>query len=44
VQQVIRSNPGGQSGRQTKWLNIVLDINGVLCQCVEKSTAKKQPR
>ena len=24
-----------------KWLNIVLDLNGVLCQCVERSSASR---
>ena len=25
----------------SKWLNIVLDLNGVLCQCVERSSASR---
>ncbi len=25
-----------------KWLNIVLDLNGILCHCVERSTARRQ--
>ncbi len=25
-----------------KWLNVVLDLNGILCHCVDKSTAKRQ--
>ena len=44
MQQVHRSIPGSQCERQPKWLNIMLNINGVLCQCMEKSTTKKQPR
>ena len=28
----------------SKWLNIVLDLNGVLCQCVERSTASRHRR
>ena len=27
-----------------KWLNIVLDLNGVLCQCVERSSARRHGR
>jgi hypothetical protein len=26
-----------------KWLNIVLDINGILCHCMEKKTTNKMP-
>jgi hypothetical protein len=26
-----------------KWLNIVLDINGILCHCVEQATTKRMP-
>ncbi len=25
-----------------KWLNIVLDLNGILCHCVERSAARRQ--
>ena len=25
-----------------KWLNIVLDLNGVLCQCVERSATSRR--
>ena len=28
----------------SKWLNIVLDLNGVLCQCVERSSARRLGR
>ena len=28
----------------SKWLNIVLDLNGVLCQCVERSSARRHER
>ena len=28
----------------SKWLNIVLDLNGVLCQCVERSSARRHGR
>ena len=28
----------------SKWLNIVLDLNGVLCQCVERSSARRHRR
>ena len=28
----------------SKWLNIVLDLNGVLCQCVERSSASQHGR
>ena len=28
----------------SKWLNIVLDLNGVLCQCVERSLARQHGR
>ena len=28
----------------SKWLNIVLDLNGVLCQCVERSSASRHGR
>jgi hypothetical protein len=26
-----------------KWLNIVLDINGILCHCLEKKTTNRMP-
>jgi len=32
------------SGRGTKWLNIVLNLNGVLYQCVERATAVRRGR
>ena len=28
----------------SKWLNIILDLNGVLCQCVERSSASRHRR
>ena len=28
----------------SKWLNIVLDLSGVLCQCVERSSARRHRR
>ena len=28
----------------SKWLNIVLDLNGVLCHCVERSSACRHGR
>ena len=28
----------------SKWLNIVLDLKGVLCQCVERSSARRHGR
>ena len=28
----------------SKWLNIVLDLNGILCQCVERSSASRHGR
>ena len=33
-----------QSRASSKWLNIVLDLNGVLCQCIERSTAIQRGR
>jgi hypothetical protein len=28
---------------KAKWLNIVLDINGILCHCMEKAGASRMP-
>ena len=28
----------------SKWLNIVLDLNGVFCQCVKRSSASRHGR
>ena len=33
-----------QSRSTSKWLNIVLDLNGVLCECIEKSAAIRRGR
>ena len=30
--------------QSSKWLNIVLDLNGVLCQCVERSSTSRHKR
>ena len=29
------------SRQRTKWLNIVLDLNGILCECVGRSSLRK---
>jgi hypothetical protein len=31
-----------ESRNRCKWLNVVLDISGILCHCVDKSTARRQ--
>ena len=36
--------PSLSIGLPSKWLNIVLDLNGVLCQCVERSSARQHRR
>jgi hypothetical protein len=36
--------PPTSSTDMMKWLYVVLNINRILCQCVEKSIAKKQSR
>ena len=28
---------------KAKWLNIVLDINGILCHCMEKAGTSRMP-
>ena len=30
-------------GPKWKWLNIVLDINGILCHCMEKKAMNRMP-
>jgi hypothetical protein len=36
VSSIVLTNP-------PKWLNIVLDINGILCQCMEKVATNRMP-
>jgi hypothetical protein len=31
-----------ESANVQRWLNVILDLNGILCSCVQKSTVTRQ--
>ena len=41
---IVSSEVALETASASKWLNIVLDLNGVLCQCVERSAAIRRGR